>query len=152
MNALELKIPPVIVAGLAVGAAWLIRDLLPNLTLLRPNYFAIIPLLVFGAGFAVIGLYQFARARTTVDPHRPEKTNTLVTEGIYSVLRNPMYLGIFFFLAAIVVYLGNLAGVIVLPAFVAYMNRFQILPEERTLAEKFGEEYMLYVDRTRRWL
>ena len=49
-------------------------------------------------------------------------------------------------------YLANIAAAIVVPAFVAYMNRFQIRPEERALLESFGDDYARYMSEVRRWL
>jgi len=48
--------------------------------------------------------------------------------------------------------LAHPGGMLLLPTFVLYMNRFQILPEERTLREKFGAPYEEYVSSVRRWL
>jgi protein-S-isoprenylcysteine O-methyltransferase Ste14 len=63
-----------------------------------------------------------------------------------------MYLGLATLLVAWAVYLGSLAALVVLPGFVAYLNRFQIEPEERALVERFGAEYEAYRSRVRRWL
>jgi protein-S-isoprenylcysteine O-methyltransferase Ste14 len=55
-------------------------------------------------------------------------------------------------LLAWAIYLSSLAALVVLPLFVAYMNRFQIGPEERALSGLFGEQYAAYCGRVRRWL
>jgi protein-S-isoprenylcysteine O-methyltransferase Ste14 len=55
-------------------------------------------------------------------------------------------------LAAWAWFLGHAAGAVALPVFVAYMNRFQIVPEERLLRQKFGREYEEYQACVRRWL
>lgn len=152
MSTLELKIPPVIVAALTGGLMWGAAELLPRLTVLedwawmaRPFYLAA---LLLGVG----GVIQFALARTTVDPHRVDRASNLVTGGIYRFTRNPMYVAIFLGLIGWFFHLGNIAAMIGLPAFIAYMDRFQIAPEERVLREKFGDEYAGYLKRTRRWL
>jgi protein-S-isoprenylcysteine O-methyltransferase Ste14 len=87
-----------------------------------------------------------------VDPTRPDHASTIVTAGIYSLTRNPMYLGFLLILAAWAAWLGNLPACLALPVFVKYMNRFQILPEERFLGGKFGAAYDAYRLRVRRWL
>jgi protein-S-isoprenylcysteine O-methyltransferase Ste14 len=50
------------------------------------------------------------------------------------------------------VYLSNVASALLLPVFVAYMNQYQIKPEERALLAKFGEQYAQYMSRVRRWI
>jgi protein-S-isoprenylcysteine O-methyltransferase Ste14 len=94
----------------------------------------------------------FHRARTTVNPFKPTETSTIVTAGIYRVSRNPMYLGLLFLLAGWAIMLSNVAAVAMLPAFVAYMTRIQIQPEERALQAKFGSEFTDYKGSVRRWL
>lgn len=61
-------------------------------------------------------------------------------------------IAVFFVFAGWAVYLSNLAALAALPFFVAYLNRFQILPEERALASLFGNEFQAYCKRVRRWL
>jgi protein-S-isoprenylcysteine O-methyltransferase Ste14 len=83
---------------------------------------------------------------------KPETTATIVTAGIYCVTRNPMYLGIAFVLLGWAIYLANLAALLLVPAFIAYMTRFQIKPEERALLEKFGSNFADYMAAVRRWI
>jgi protein-S-isoprenylcysteine O-methyltransferase Ste14 len=63
-----------------------------------------------------------------------------------------MYLGLLLVLLGFAIWLGNVLAPIMLVAFVLYLTRFQIVPEERVLREKFGEEYAGYMRRVRRWL
>lgn len=100
----------------------------------------------------VLGIIQFGRHKTTVDPHRVEKASTLVSSGIYSYSRNPMYLAMLIGLIGFGVKLGSLLSLFVIPFFVMYMNRFQIIPEEEMLSEKFGQEFEAYKSKVRRWL
>jgi protein-S-isoprenylcysteine O-methyltransferase Ste14 len=50
------------------------------------------------------------------------------------------------------VYLQNLASLFCVLVFVLYINRFQILPEEESLAQKFGDEFEIYKSSVNRWL
>lgn len=75
-----------------------------------------------------------------------------MTGGIYKVSRNPMYVGLFFLLLAYATMLQNIANLTVLPLFIWYMNRFQIIPEEEVMEEKFGDAYLEYKSEVRRWL
>ena len=114
--------------------------------------FIITLLLLSGVGVPLSGVMQFARANTTIHPTSPEKTSTLVTSGIYGYTRNPMYLGLVLLLSAWGCYLGSLLSFLWLPIFIVYINKFQILPEERTLNTLFGVEFDRYCVRVRRWL
>lgn len=105
-----------------------------------------------GAALDVLGMVHFLRARTTFNPLKPESASALVTSGVFRFTRNPMYLGMATMLAGWAVYLSNVAAFAGLPLFVAYINRFQIAPEERALAVRFGDEFAAYRARVRRWL
>lgn len=63
-----------------------------------------------------------------------------------------MYLGFLLVVAGWGVHLANIGALLGVPAFVVYMNRFQIMPEERALTAKFGATYEAYLRRVRRWL
>lgn len=63
-----------------------------------------------------------------------------------------MYLGFLLWLAAIAMYISNLAAHALLPLCVAYMNRFPIIPEEKALLEKCGEPFGAYMKTVRRWI
>lgn len=150
---LELKLPPPAVSLLCGTAMWLGARALPALAFDWPGHGVLaLALAIIGFGIDLVGFLAFRRQRTTVNPLAPHKTNALVSEGIYRYSRNPMYLGQLIFLAAWAVWLGNAVAFLGLPACVAYLTRFQILPEERILAEKFGEDYADYRARVRRWL
>jgi protein-S-isoprenylcysteine O-methyltransferase Ste14 len=109
-------------------------------------------LLAAGILVAVAGVLEFRRARTTVNPTTPQASSSMVCSGIYSRTRNPMYLGMLLMLAAWAAWLANPAALVVLPAFLLYLNRFQIEPEERILARLFAGEFDAYRRSVRRWL
>jgi protein-S-isoprenylcysteine O-methyltransferase Ste14 len=87
-----------------------------------------------------------------MNPMKPDPTSSLVVSGIYRYTRNPMYLGFLLILLAWAAALSNLLALVSLLAFVLYMNRFQIVPEERILASRFAQDYAEYRARVRRWL
>lgn len=109
-------------------------------------------MLVFGTAVAIAGVFAFRRHATTVDPTQPTNASTLVASGVYRYTRNPMYLGFALALAAWALVLSNLAALALVAVFALYLQRFQILPEERALSERFGEEFARYRARVRRWL
>lgn len=153
MQALELKIPPVVLVVLFALVMWLLAQLVPPVAL--PSVWGMILAIGFaatGVAVALSGVLAFRRANTTVDPRVPQQSSSLVIRGIYRYSRNPMYVGFLLLLAAWAFYLTNAAALALLPLFVLYMNRFQIAPEERFLLQKFGAEYQAYLTRVRRWL
>ena len=98
------------------------------------------------------GMLSFRRARTTINPTTPDAASSLVVTGIYRFTRNPMYLGFFLLLTGWAIYLANIPAFAGPVLFVLYINRFQIAPEERALAAKFGTAFDDYRRRTRRWI
>jgi protein-S-isoprenylcysteine O-methyltransferase Ste14 len=150
---LETHVPPPVVALVVAIAMWVANRLDPGTS--APG---VVRTVVSGVLFALAilvawsGIRSFARVRTSFDPHHPENANTLVTGGIFRLSRNPMYLSMVLGLLAWAARLGRVWLVLGPVAFVLYVTRFQIRPEERALAEKFGAEYERYRRRTRRWL
>jgi protein-S-isoprenylcysteine O-methyltransferase Ste14 len=151
MQALELKIPPPVVALLVALAMWAVaRNAAAAPEMVRVGLAA--ALVGTGLAFDIAGFFAFRRARTTINPMKPQATTALVDSGVYRITRNPMYVGMTFVLCGWAAFLGSvwtLPGPI---AFVAYISRFQIGPEERMLASLFGAEYSAYRARVRRWL
>lgn len=153
MQALELKIPPPAVAVLLAGAMWGISLVAPLLEV--PAFIrvvAAVTIALAGGGFSLAGVISFRRARTTVNPMKPETTSSLVCSGIYRVTRNPMYVGLLLVLVAWAVFLSSAWALLGPLTFVLYINRFQIAPEERVLSAMFGTGYSAYKSRVHRWL
>jgi len=153
MRLLELKVPPPIVFLLMAGLSWLASRVAPTLGFVLPHRNAMsVALLVAGVCVAMLGVASFRRARTTLNPLKPEKSSALVMSGVYRYTRNPMYLGLLLVLLGWLSYLANGLAFVFLPAFILYMNRFQINPEERVLVSIFGQEFTAYRAKARRWL
>ena len=153
MHALELRVPPPLVALLIAAAMWW-------LSLLPPSFeppalsrvVAAIGLAAVGAAFSLSGVFAFRRARTTVNPLKPSSASSLVSGGVYKVTRNPMYVGMLFLLLAWATFLWSVWSVLGALLFAAYITRYQIVPEERALTALFGAEYATYRARVRQWL
>lgn len=153
MHSLELRVPPLALVVVAAALMALLAWLFPRPALVFPAPYALGGALVgLGAVIAIAGVLAFRRARTTVNPMTPGSSSSVVSTGIYRLTRNPMYLGFLLALAGWGAMLGNLLGLLPLAAFVAWMNRFQIAPEERALREKFGADFEDYMHRVRRWV
>lgn len=153
MKRLELLIPPPLVMLLIGLLMWVLSRLFPSLAFawLHGDAAAIATALL-GIAISLAGIVTFRRARTTIDPKRLEDVSTLICSGIYRYSRNPMYLGVLLVLVGWAIYLGNLFSILGLFVFIAYITRFQIIPEERLLSEKFGESFRSYQKEVRRWL
>jgi protein-S-isoprenylcysteine O-methyltransferase Ste14 len=152
-NFLELKIPPPVVFSIFAGLLWLVSRAMPSAHFTIPGYKAVAAgIAAVGGLFAAPAIWSFLRAKTTVHPENPSKTTKLVVSGVYASTRNPMYLSLLLVLIAWAVYLSNFASFAPLPFFVAYVTRFQIMPEERALRALFGSEFEAYCKRVRRWL
>ncbi len=153
MRALELKIPPPAVALVTGLLMWLASRSVPAFAYMFSAHDSVaIGLAMIGVTTAISGVLTFRRAKTTVNPLKPESASSLVASGIYSITRNPMYLGLFLGLTAWAIHLSNAAVFLFLPVFVAYINRYQILPEERVLTSLFGRDFAAYQSRVRRWI
>jgi protein-S-isoprenylcysteine O-methyltransferase Ste14 len=153
MQSLELKVPPVPLAGIFAAAMYGVSLVTPAATFVIPGRTGIaIGLALVSAAIALAGVLAFRASKTTVNPLNPGAASTVVSSGVYRYSRNPMYLGILLALAAWAVYLSNAPAALFLPAFVAYMNRFQIKPEERALLAKFGSAFSQYTATVRRWV
>ena len=153
MQWLELKIPPALVwlacAGIMLGVAYTA----PGLSFMLGGSPAIAAMLAAaGLAMALAGVITFRGKGTTVNPLTPGAASLVVASGVYRFTRNPMYLGFLLVLAGWAVYLSNAGAALLLPAFVVYMTRYQIKPEERALLAKFGPEFAQYMSRVRRWL
>ena len=153
MRFLELRIPPLLLVVVFAAAMAGIARLAPSATIVVPaRLAALIFFIALGMATAAAGVFAFRRHETTVNPLAPDEASSLVSTGIYRVTRNPMYLGLLLILAGWCVYLGNGVAALLLPPFVAWMNRFQIGPEERALAAKFGLRFTEYMAKVRRWV
>jgi protein-S-isoprenylcysteine O-methyltransferase Ste14 len=150
---LDLRVPPVALALGVAGAMWLTAsrpDIRSGFTRTRILVGAV--LAVFGLLTAAAGLRAFRRARTTTNPLRPAAATAFVAEGPYRFTRHPMYLGLLSGLVAWAVLLGSPLNLAWLVGFVAFLTRFQIVPEERAMLARFGEAYSSYLKTVRRWL
>ncbi len=109
--------------------------------------------LIVIAGFiGIAGVYEFRKAKTTVNPVKPEAASQVVDTGVFAYTRNPMYVALLLVIIAIGLWWQHLSVILCGALFVAYMNRFQIKPEERALERLFGEDYLDYKNQVRRWI
>lgn len=125
--------------------------LFPVIKLIGPpfNYGGIV-FLILGSWFNMWGSYYFKRVDTAIKPF--EESSYLITEGLFRYSRHPMYLGMVLALAGLFILLGDLTPLFVIPVFVWLITKRFVLVEEKALEERFGEEYLKYKSRVRRWV
>lgn len=138
---------------LAAALMWALHRWLPLGQLIATpwNYLGAIPV-VIGRAISVAAGTSFRQARTTFDPFKPRETSSLVTAGVFQVSRHPMYLGMVLLLIGWALWLGTVSPWLVLPLFVIFISAVHIVPEERALEELFGETYLSYRHKVRRWI
>ena len=146
-----LKIPPPIIALFLVVSNFFFSmkiDLiqLPNQTLVS------FLILFIGIFILIIPISKFVKSKTTIDPIKFKKVNKLVTSGIYKYSRNPMYLGLLMVIISTSIFYLNIFSITTPFIFYFWMNRFQIKREEIFLAEKFGQKFISYKSKTRKWI
>ncbi len=142
--------PPLIYAG-ALVLGLLANRLSPIPFLPRGLRRALGWSLIFGGlVICALGLREMKRAGTNVDPYEP--TTTIVTGGPYRFTRNPLYLSMTLIYGGITARANALPAALLLPLVLHLMRRGVIEREERYLERKFGEEYLSYKARVRRWV
>src|SRR5665213_574663 len=153
MRALELKIPPPVVALLVGVAMWAISHAAARIEISAPvRIGAALVIAIAGVCIAVAGALAFRHAHTTTSPVKPEAASSLVTSGIYRFTRNPMYLGLCLVLLAWAFFLSSVLAFMGPIVFVFYIGRFKIAPEERALSRIFGAAFADYRATVRRWI
>jgi protein-S-isoprenylcysteine O-methyltransferase Ste14 len=109
-------------------------------------------LVLAGLWLVVSGFREFRRAGTTIDPVNIDRAATLVSTGVFAWTRNPMYLGFASVLLGWAALLGSGWALIGPVLFVTFIQRFQIVPEERAMTAMFGAAFDAYRARVRRWI
>lgn len=148
----QIKIPPPIVTGLFGLAMYGLSGLVSLAFPFAFQNWVIGSLILLSIFMLLPAGIQFYQHKTTVNPLRPEAANKLIVSGLYRYSRNPMYLGMALILLAWGVYLANPLNLFIFIGFIAYINRFQIMAEERALEKLFGEDFVVYKQTVRRWI
>ncbi|MEI8298522.1 MAG: isoprenylcysteine carboxylmethyltransferase family protein [Pseudomonadota bacterium] len=150
---MQNRIPPPLLALLAAIAMWALDHWWPA-TALVPAAYARVGLLPAAMGVAIVltAMRLFRRAGTTISPLSPQNSSHLVTTGLFSRSRNPMYVGLTCVLVGYAIGLGTASPWLMPPVFLAAITWLQIFPEERALRRLFGVEYDAYCRKVRRWL
>jgi len=108
--------------------------------------------LLLGGGLVLfaMALVEFRKWKTTIIPH--QEPSALITSGIFSKTRNPIYLADTLILLGLILRWDAVLSLPLVPIFVWWTERHFILPEERRLRSKFGVAFHRYTEKTRRWV
>lgn len=149
----KLKIPPPVYAISLGLLMWLLNHFIPITDWISPSWnIAGLVLMAVAFSFDLWSLLLFVRSQTTANPMKPERSSKIVTSGLYRFSRNPMYVGLLTVLLGYAIWLGGITPFLMLPLFMLLITKQQIIPEEEILEKKFGQEYLDYKARVRRWL
>lgn len=148
-----MHLPPPLIAVLFIAAMFVLGWLIPafNFDFAGQRWIAMV-LLIAGFMPAALAGKRFFDAKTTILPDRISETSSLVTDGIYQYTRNPMYLGMALVIAAAGIGRGSWLMPLAVAGFVLVINRVQIAPEEVGLEKLFGQDYVAYCQKVRRWI
>lgn len=149
---MKLKIPPVALVMITAAMMWGMDKVIHLSYSFSGKEWVIKSIFLLCVIVLVFALVAFWKLKTTVDPTNPEKATKLVTIGIYHVSRNPMYLAMLLLLIGFGFKLGNPLNLLSIAFFIWYMNQFQIKPEEQALTKLFGQVYLDYCKKVRRWI
>ena len=148
-------IPPPVVFLICGILMWATQQFLPLFEFWLPYNRVLFALLLF-IGFCISGsgVASILKRKTVIHPHirSLSKATDLVTTGIYRYTRNPIYLGMAIMLLGWLMFLQNWLSAIAVVIFIVFITKYQIRPEEEALEKIFGEEYLRYKTKTRRWL
>ena len=146
-----LDMPPVWLVG-ALVLAWCQSRFLTLGLSLGGVWMDFLGGLLVGAGLLLLALaiYEMRRQRTTVIPH--QEADHLVTTGIFSRSRNPIYVGDALILTGFVLYWDAVLSLVLIPIFIWVIETRFIIPEEDGLRRKFRAEFARYCQKTRRWV
>ena len=145
------KIPPPIVTLTFGLAIYFSGPLFPDLSNTIFNIVSLI-FLILGIITLASAVSSFKEHKTTINPIAIDKASSLVITGAFKYSRNPMYLGMVFFLLALTAKFNLIGGILLTFSFACFITKFQIIPEEAVMKEIFVEEFNDYKQKTRRWL
>ncbi len=144
-----IDLPPVWLAAF-LAAVWGLDWVMPLNLFGRVGEVLAAGLALIGAGLFGGALRAFARARTTVIPHRMPQA--LITSGVFRLSRNPIYLADAGFLTAAILWWDVPQALPLVPLFMVLIRNRFIRGEEARLRAVFGDAFDDWAARVRRWL
>ena len=148
---LKNKIPPPIFTLIFAALIYFSSEWSPSIVFRGQNLISLF-LMMLGFLVLLIAISAFIKLKTTINPLKPEAATSLITTGIFKLSRNPMYLGMLLLIISLWIKTGAVLGFILVAGFIAYLNYFQIFPEEQAMKGLFSDKYKTYCQQVRRWL
>ena len=108
--------------------------------------------LFFVAGIALTGSGFVTQKRAGTDPIPFNPSTRIVAHGLYRFTRNPMYIGFALTTFGLAILVDSTWMLLAIPIGLVSIDRIVVVREERYLERKFGEEYLSYKRRVRRWI
>lgn len=144
--------PPIIYVIIFIAAVFIQKKIHINDSLFHTTLAKITGalFLVTALCFLATSLVKFFKTNNTVILIKP--ASSLQTTGIYGISRNPMYVGLLFLYLAITCFVGNWWNIILFPLLVLIIQAYVIGNEEKYLERAFGNDFLEYKRRVRRWL
>jgi protein-S-isoprenylcysteine O-methyltransferase Ste14 len=135
--------------GALLGCAWLTEQWAPlpisgNDALFLPGIVLLL------ASLALVALFQFFRAKTHIEPWQP--TSVIIESGVFRYSRNPIYLAYCIAMLGGGLLLDSWWGIVAIAPLAGLLQVLVIRKEETYLETKFGDSYLDYKRRVRRWL
>jgi len=148
---MDNKIPPPIVTFICGLAIYFSKSFFNEFFSYSNNIISLF-LLILGLVVFLSAVKSFRKQKTTVNPLEPKQASSLVTSGIFKFSRNPMYLGMLIILLSLSFKFNLIGGMTISLFFYIFITKFQIIPEEAAMNELFGNEFIDYSKKTRRWI
>lgn len=143
-------LPPILWI-LCVFAMFGLRDIAHIASLLpAPWHMVGIACLIIGLGITIAGSRKFRIVGTNILTFN--KPDTLVTDGLFAISRNPMYLGFVISLLGVALWMNTVSALLPLTVFFLATQFWYIPYEEKMARQVFSEAYDAYCARVRRWL
>ncbi|MEH6402850.1 MAG: isoprenylcysteine carboxylmethyltransferase family protein [Sneathiella sp.] len=145
-----VKIPPplcflfFLLLGIFISSDWVDGTLGPLARLIIGGIPACI-----GLFFIISEAKSHKKSGSNVEPWKP--TTTIIDTGLYAYSRNPIYVGMAIVYVSITIAAFSLGALLLFPFCLLVIHYFVIAKEETYLEDKFGDEYLRYKSRVRRW-
>jgi protein-S-isoprenylcysteine O-methyltransferase Ste14 len=148
-----VTLPPPLIYGLFFGMSLLFQKFIPlGEEFLRSDLSRVIGFLLLAVClvFDLPSLIQFFKTKNTLITIK--SANSLQTKGLYSISRNPMYTGLLCLYSSLAFFIGNWWTVLFIPFVFLTIQVYVIRSEENYLTRRFGQQFIDYKKRVRRWL